>query len=248
VDEQRQERRSRQDEFKLLAIGGGSGDIDASVEVSLRPGEVTAFVGVEGSGARAFVQRLGAPDVSNRLTATVSSGAAAPLVEFVSAHRKESLFSNFSVAENIASRLAGEITAPIGIVSSKRVGAVAERARTGMHIKVGALHDPITTLSGGNQQKVAIAAAIAKNPDLLALEEPTRGVDIGSRAEIYRILTAYAAAGRAVCIYCTEIVEVFRASHRAIVFKDGRVAADIDVADFANVRELSQRIVEAEWA
>jgi ABC-type sugar transport system ATPase subunit len=222
--------------------------VDPSVRVDLRRGEVTAFVGVEGSGARAFVQALGAPDPRQRLRAAGGSAAGpAALVEFVSAHRQESLFRNLSVAENIASRLGAEITGSAGVLSSRRVGAVVEKARLGMRIKAGAMHDPIATLSGGNQQKVAIAAAIAKNPDLLVLEEPTRGVDIGSRTEIYRILTEYAAAGRAVCLYCTEIVEVFRAAHRALVFKEGRLAADLEVAGFADVRELSRRIVEAEW-
>lgn len=251
AEEQRQQRSSGGERHpNTLVVKGSAASPHANVEVRFPPGEVTAFVGVEGSGARAFVQALGASRAGDRSLRFVSAeGAAAivPRVEFVPAHRQESLFPNLSVAENIASRLAREITGPVDVVSSRRVGVVAERARMGMQIKVGAMHDPIATLSGGNQQKVAIAAAIARDPALLVLEEPTRGVDIGSRAEIYRILAEYAEIGRTVCLYCTEIVEAYRAAHRAIVFQNGRIVADLVIADFENVRELSHRIVEAGW-
>lgn len=235
-----------------IGIGGGSVSglgFESSTRVSLRAGEVTAFVGVEGSGARAFVQAMGAADPHRRLHAAFADAdAGAPRMEFVPAHRQHSLFANMSIAENIGARLVEPITGPAGIVSSRKLGTVAEQARRQLGIKLGRLSDPISTLSGGNQQKVAIAAAIARNPDILVLEEPTRGVDIGSRAEIYRILTEYAASGRLVCLYCTEIVEVFRAAHRAFVFKDGRIAAELDVLDFQNVQALSQRVVEMEWS
>jgi len=251
AEQQRQLRSLRgESASKTLVVKGSAGSSHEKMEVRLQPGEVTAFVGVEGSGARAFVQALGASRTGERSLRFVSAEDAAvfvPRVEFVPAHRQESLFPNLSVAENIASRLAREITTPAKVVSSRRVGVVAERARLGMQIKVGAMHDPIATLSGGNQQKVAIAAAIARDPALLVLEEPTRGVDVGSRAEIYRILTEYADMGRTVCLYCTEIVEAYHAAHRAIVFQNGRVVADLVIADFENVRELSHRIVEAGW-
>lgn len=250
AEERRPERSDHTgDETSALIVRGRAGAPQAAVEIALRPGEVTAFTGVEGSGARAFVQALGAAGLGSRdlLFASAGAKASAPRIEFVPAHRQESLFPNFSIAENIASRLGGDIAGPLKIVSSRKMAEVAERARANMRIKVGAMHDSISTLSGGNQQKVAIAAAVARNPELLVLEEPTRGVDLGSRAEIYRILTEYAGSDRAVCLYCTEVVEVFRAAHRAIVFQDGRIVADLAVADFADVRQLSHRIVEAEW-
>jgi ABC-type sugar transport system ATPase subunit len=222
----------------------------SAVDIAIRAGEVTAFIGVEGSGARAFVQALGTAPLGSRMLsfAKAVGDKVERRIEFVPAHRQESLFPNFSIAENIASRLGPEISGLAGLVAPRKVGRVAETARTTMRIKVGAMHDPISTLSGGNQQKVAIAAAIARNPRLLVLEEPTRGVDLGSRAEIYRTLAEYAATGRAVCLYCTEVVEVFRAAHRAIVFRDGRIAADLNVADVEDVRQLSHRIVDVEWA
>ena len=85
------------------------------------------------------------------------------------------------------------------------------------------------SLSGGNQQKVAIAAAIARRPSLLALEEPTRGVDVGSKAEIYRILRDYAAQGNGVLVYCTEVPEVYELADRVVVVDAGRAGAPMDV-------------------
>ena len=87
---------------------------------------------------------------------------------------------------------------------------------------------PIRSLSGGNQQKVAIAAAIVKRPEVLVLEEPTRGVDIGSKAEIYRIMREYARSGHAVAIYCTEVPEVFEVADIAYVVSDGMLSDAID--------------------
>ena len=82
---------------------------------------------------------------------------------------------------------------------------------------------------------------------MLVLEEPTRGVDLGSRAEIYDILQAYARDGRAVVLYCTEVTEIFAAADRAIVFRDGRPVADLSIGAFADIEGLSKTIVEAEW-
>ena len=234
--------------LSLIARGTSDGDCP-QLKVTLRAGEVTAFVGVEGSGARAFVQRLGDSRRDGRdITLHSDTGSKQRhRTEFVPAHRSESLFANFSVAENIISRLGREIVGPLHVVSRRRVNEAATEAQRSMNIKAGALHHSISTLSGGNQQKVAIAAAIARNPELLVLEEPTRGVDLGSRAEIYRILRDYCDQGSIVCLYCTEVVEVFRAAHRAIVFREGRIAGDYSVSDFDDVGQLSHRIVEAEW-
>ena len=80
---------------------------------------------------------------------------------------------------------------------------IADDLRQRFQVKTASIHVPIRSLSGGNQQKVAIAAAIVQRPGVLVLEEPTRGVDIGSKREIYRLMRAYAGTGHAMVIYCT---------------------------------------------
>ena len=107
--------------------------------------------------------------------------------------------------------------------------AIAEQLRTSFQIKAAGIDIGIRALSGGNQQKVAIAAAVGSKPHVLALEEPTRGVDISSKAEIYEILRRFAADGGAVLLFCTEIPEVYEVADRLHVVSDGRLSAPLDV-------------------
>jgi ribose transport system ATP-binding protein len=100
----------------------------------------------------------------------------------------------------------------------------------------------IAGLSGGNQQKVAIAAALAAQPSLLVLEEPTRGVDVGSKSEIYNTLRGFAKSGGAVVALCTEVPEVFELCDRVVLIDGGRVRAALDVANFSTLTDLAERL------
>jgi ABC-type sugar transport system ATPase subunit len=104
----------------------------------------------------------------------------------------------------------------------------------------------LPSLSGGNQQKVAIAAAIARRPTLLVLEEPTRGVDVGSKAEIYQVLRDYARAGHGVLVYCTEVPEVFELADEFAVVREGRPGRQVAVADFEDLTALADAIASSE--
>ena len=106
----------------------------------------------------------------------------------MSADRQASLFSNLTVGDNMVSRLHREITTGGGALRRRRMVQIAHELRDQFQVKAASVHLPIRSLSGGNQQKVAIAAAIVKRPEVLVLEEPTRGVDIGSKREIYRLM------------------------------------------------------------
>jgi ABC-type sugar transport system ATPase subunit len=94
------------------------------------------------------------------------------------------------------------------------MGALAEEARKTFRVRCSSVQQSIRGLSGGNQQKVALAAAMLKRPRLLVAEEPTRGVDVGSRAEIYHLLKKFADTDSGVVMYCTEVPEVFEAADR----------------------------------
>ena len=124
----------------------------------------------------------------------------------------------------------------------RQARAVAQESRTAFYVKTADLDTPIRSLSGGNQQKVAIASALALRPALLALEEPTRGVDLGSKAEIYRLLRDYCGSGAGVLMYCTEDSEVFDAADRVAVMSRGRMVGILDVAGFADAESLAEAI------
>jgi len=123
---------------------------------------------------------------------------------------------------------------------------IARDLRDRFQVKASSVHLPIRSLSGGNQQKVAIAAAIVKRPEVLVLEEPTRGVDIGSKREIYRLMRAYAQDGHAVIIYCTEVPEVFEAADLAYVVSDGRLSDPLIVMNYPDVEALARAVTRLE--
>jgi ABC-type sugar transport system ATPase subunit len=164
----------------------------------------------------------------------------------VSADRAASLFPNLTVGDNVVARLGDQITGVLGALRRGRMRAIALDIRETFHIRARSIDAPIRSLSGGNQQKVAIAAAIVTRPAALVLEEPTRGVDIGSKEEIYRLLRDYADEGHAVILYCTEVPEVFDVADRVHVVSDGRVSQPLDVHAFKDVKALAAQITRHE--
>jgi ABC-type sugar transport system ATPase subunit len=168
-------------------------------------------------------------------------------VSLVAADRAASLFSNLSVEENLVIRLDSEISRGVLGLRSRRMRAIAQELRDSFHVKSAGLDVGVRSLSGGNQQKVAIAAAIASGPRVLLLEEPTRGVDLGSRQEIYRLLRGLAQTGCAVLIFCTETTEVFDAAARVQVVSRGRLLPEIDV-NHQHVEALAAELTRLELA
>lgn len=222
----------------------------ADVALSVAGGEVLALMGVEGSGARELLRSLGGVDACDgHVTVAGEQGSAAinRHTAYVPATRALSLYSNLSVGENLLVRLGRPDIAGFGFALRRgRMRALAEDAVRRFLVKTRTLSQGIRSLSGGNQQKVAIAQALAFRPRLLLLEEPTRGVDIGARREIYRLLAAFAAEGNAVVLYCTEVPEMFEAADRVIVVSDGRLSAPLLVADHPHVEALATQVTRLE--
>lgn len=220
------------------------------VDLRIPPGHIVAFVGVEGSGARELVRSIAGfePGTGQLLVqGRDAPGGVASASGFVPADRSTSLFSNMSVGDNVVARLSAVITGAGGLALDRgRMTSIAQEFQDRFRIKARSIRTPIRSLSGGNQQKVAIAAAVARRPLALVLEEPTRGVDIGSKEEIYRLLRDYADAGQAVVLYCTEVPEVFDVADRVYVVSDGRLSAPLAVADHADVKALAAAITRLE--
>ncbi len=225
----------------------GGGEF-AGIELHVRAGEIVAMVGVEGSGARELVRSIaGFERGSGTIEIAGRSGrrVVADGTSLVSADRQTSLFTNLTIGDNMVSRLNREITRG-GALRRGRMLEIAHDLRDRFRVKASSVHLPIRSLSGGNQQKVAIAAAIVRRPEVLVLEEPTRGVDIGSKREIYRLMRQYAAEGHAVIIYCTEVPEVFEAADLAYVISDGRLSAPLLVMNYPDVEALARAVTRLE--
>jgi ABC-type sugar transport system ATPase subunit len=224
-------------------------DADAAftnVDMEVPAGTVAAIVGVEGSGGRELLRSLaGLRRATGRLSGP-HTGANDLAVAYVPATRDLSLFSNLDVGRNLVVRLNDEIVTRPGVIRRSKLKSVAEDLRRRFLIKAGSLAQGIRSLSGGNQQKVAIAAGLATQPHVLLLEEPTRGVDLSSRREIYRLLRAFAALGPAVIAYCTEVPEVFELADRVYVIGGGRLVAVLDVADYPTVDALAATLASYE--
>jgi rhamnose transport system ATP-binding protein len=104
--------------------------------------------------------------------------------------------------------------------------ALAADWATRLRLKYGRLKDPANTLSGGNQQKVVLAKWLARRPSLLIVDEPTRGIDVGTKAEVHRLLDEIAHQGVAVLMISSELPEVLGMADRVLVLREGRIAAE----------------------
>lgn len=228
----------------LLRDWSHPGGAFANVQLEVREGEILALVGLEGSGGRELLRSVGGLlpfsgliEIGNRKGPQGFRETA-----YVSATRDLSLFSNLDVAENMVSRLSDDIVDHGLVLSKPRMRAVAGHLVSRYRVAAHSLSQAVRSLSGGNQQKVAIAAAVALKPRVLLLEEPTRGVDIASKREIYRLLRGFALTGGAVLLFCTEISEIIEAADQVRVVSRGRLSEALVVDAFDNVDGLASQI------
>ncbi len=242
----------------------------SNIAMSVGLGEIVAISGVEGSGARELVHslagfapatgslRVGVDSIAETNGDARSAKAATAQVGFVGANRAENLFFHLSVGENLLARLSADICDRLGLLHPRTLRDAAEHLALQFRVKAGSVDDPIGSLSGGNQQKVAIGAATATRPRILVLEEPTRGVDVGSKSEIYRLLRQYAdpegqlglpgmeGHGEAVVLFCTEDAEIFEVADRVYLIAQGRISGELKLADYDDVESFAADRVRLE--
>ncbi len=235
--------------LELVDVADHAGVFPA-IDLAAPRAMITALVGVEGSGAREIVRACGGlRRVRGQILVNgkeVRPGRLPARVAYVAADRAQSLFSNLSVGENLVIRLDREISRGVLGLRSVRMRKIAEELRTNFQVKSDGIDIGIRSLSGGNQQKVAIAAAVGRRPDVLVLEEPTRGVDISSKAEIYEILRRFVADGGTVLLFCTEIPEIYEVADRLHVVSGGRLSQPLEVATFADMEALAKGVAALE--
>jgi len=207
------------------------------VSFSVAAGETLGLVGLRGAGhhtvGRAIFGHI--PMAAGRLMldgepiAPLSPAeAVAAGVGFVSSKRaEEGLASNLDVRENIYLNPAASGKGVLELIPRAAELSDAQATVRRFSIKTAGVDEPVATLSGGNQQKVVLARWMEAHVKLLILEEPTIGVDIGAKADIYHLLQSSLRLGLAVLLISSDFEEVERICHRALVFSRGRVAAEI---------------------
>jgi len=204
------------------------------LHLTARAGEVVGIGGLDGQGQREFflalfgvlrgvggdvrVDGVAVKPASPRAAKRPGSGIA-----LVPEDRKtDGLMLPMSVRENL-SLAALDLLSRAGVIDRAREAEAAERVVRQLSIKAPALDDAVGTLSGGNQQKVVIAKWLLNAPRIILLNDPTRGIDVGTKQEIYALLRQLAASGAAVLLYSTDYAELIGCCDRVAVFFDGRI-------------------------
>jgi len=215
-----------------LRLATGSDPID----FTLRAGELVGLAGLEGQGQDLFIRALwGLPGAEGQVvrhtragTRTVASKYAAKRsgIAYVPRERRaESIFGWMSILENFNAATL-RIDRRAGLLSGRAALARFERYAAKLKIKFGRPGDGIGTLSGGNQQKVIIARWLASDPDVLLLNDPTRGIDIGAKHDLYALLGELTEQGLAVVMLSTEVEEHIELMDRVLVFRENELAAE----------------------
>ncbi|MFJ1646784.1 sugar ABC transporter ATP-binding protein [Streptomyces sp. NPDC088258] len=218
-----------------------------SVSVSVRPGEVVGLGGLLGSGrsetARAIAGAL--PTDSGRVlvAGTPVRGGSTPAairagISLLPEDRKaEGIVPGLSVRENIAlAALPG--LSRFGLVDDARIDRVVDTFMKRLRIKASGPHQRVGELSGGNQQKVLLARWLAMRPKVLLLDEPTRGIDVGAKAEVQGLIDELADEGLAVVLISSDMEELIEGSDRVVVLKDGAVVTELTGAEVTEERLL----------
>ena len=211
------------------------------VSFDVRAGEILGFAGLMGAGrtevARAIVgaDPLDAGEILVRGRAvTISNPAEAAKfgIGYLSEDRKKlGVLLERSVRENIVLASLRDYVSGLGFVRDGRIEATGREYVEKLRIKTPSTAQLVRNLSGGNQQKVVIAKWLAKDCDVLIFDEPTRGIDVGAKEEIYALLRQLADQGKAVIMISSELPEVLRLSDRIAVMAEGRLTAVLDNAE-----------------
>ena len=140
--------------------------------------------------------------------------------------RRQALVEQLSVSANATLAVLDRI-APRWVISTERESEVMSEAKRSLAIKMSSPKVRVSTLSGGNQQKVVLARWLARRPSLLILDEPTKGVDVGAKAEISEIIVGLASRGTAILLISSELPEVLALSDRVLVMRSGRITGEL---------------------
>ena len=209
------------------------------VSFDLRRGEILGFAGLMGAGrtevARALVgaDRKRGEILLHGKSVTIRNPAEAARrgIGYLSEDRKHlGLLLEQDVSTNIVLPSLIESFSRSGVVRQRKIRVSAQAMVQRLRIKTPSVNQVTKHLSGGNQQKVVIAKWLVKDCDILIFDEPTRGIDVGAKAEIYALLNDLAASGKSIIMISSELPEVLRMSHRVVVMAEGRVSGILTAA------------------
>jgi rhamnose transport system ATP-binding protein len=207
------------------------------ISFTVRAGEIVALAGLVGAG-RSEVARA-VFGIDKRTAGTVRiNGRALPNGRPMAAmdagvalvpedRRQQGLVMELGIDQNMALASLSRLTR-FGLIRRSSEAELATTWAQRLQLKFGRIRNPAATLSGGNQQKVVLGKWLARNPSLLIIDEPTRGIDVGTKAEVHRLLASLVAEGMAVLMISSELPEVLGMADRVLVIHEGRLTAALD--------------------
>lgn len=231
-----------------------------SIDLKVGRGEIVGLGGLDGQGQKELLLGLfgvlkgmsGQISVEGKAVQVSSPMAAKQAgigMALIPEDRKtEGLLLPMSIADNLTVASLSRLS-KAGIVDANELAAAVEDGISRMQIKIGSSSDPVSTLSGGNQQKVVIAKWLMTDPKIILLNDPTRGIDVGTKQEIYRLLRELASEGAAILFYSTDYEELIGCCDRVAVMYDGSVVRELEgenitehdiIASALNIGEAAQ--------
>ncbi len=216
----------------------GDGARFNGVNFELRKGEILGIGGLIGSGRTEIAEAIcglrptiagdvrlhGQPMRARSYADAVKAG-----VVYLSEDRKGSgVFLDLSIAQNIAVLDLKALTGLVGLLDARAEAELATDLVRRLGVRTGGIDMPVSSLSGGNQQKVAIAKQLAVNPKVILMDEPTRGIDVGAKSEIHRLLRDLTRSGIGIVVISSELPELLGLCDRVLVIREGGVMGEVE--------------------
>lgn len=238
--------------LRVTGLTRGAAVIDASL--TLHRGEVLGISGLVGAGRTELLRLIAGIDRPSAGTVHVARHGARPLrahdpraaircgIGLVPEERKrEGIVHARSIASNMALPSMRRF-ARAGVIRRRKLEATAREVMSDLRLRPLDLRRAIGTFSGGNQQKAIIGRWIAASTEVLLFDEPTRGIDVGAKAEIYTLIERLAAEGKAILVVSSELPEIIRLADRVLVMREGRIVADLARAEISEAAIVAQAL------
>ncbi len=220
----------------ILSVQSYSGKGFDNISLNVSAGEIVGLAGMDGNGKREFMRSLagiapgsgtvfiqGRPAHLNDTSASTKAG-----IQYLSgARHREGMFGDLSVRENFSVRSLVK-NSVVGFIDKTRESKRVREAIQEYSVKTPSTETPIASLSGGNQQKLLVAAVLSSNPKVLLIDEPTQGVDVGARMFIYQTLRRAAERGAAILVVSSDAAEIAGVSDRVVVFSRGHIVGQLE--------------------
>lgn len=234
----------------VLEVDGLSTATTKPFAATLHRGEVLGLTGAAGAGQREVARAIagierargavfldGQPVRNGSVPDAIHAG-----ITYISGDRAEGAFPDLSVWRNAAVGFWPHLSQRLGFLNSRAERRTGTRLADEYRVRGHSFSQPISTLSGGNQQKVLIARWAGTSPRVIVLDEPTLGVDVGARREIYDLIAEKVAEGTSIVLVSSDHAELQAMSHRVVVFANGAPVAEMDAVDASEEAVLAARI------